>query len=457
MTALPPRPGGQRRLAAVLLILSAASVLALPWNLEAFASLDDFRAACRRLHAFVGAFSRPDFSPGMLARAGGLALETAAVALLGVALGLVLSGPLALAASRSAVLGDDPLRGASRWLRPLLLQAARLLLDVLRGVPDFVWALVLSIVTGPTAITGVLAIGVSVAGILGKVLSELWDNIDPVHYQALRSTGASRLQVFLYGIQPLSARGLLSFVLMRTECAVRNASVIGVVGGGGLGAALWDEYTNLNSEVAMARMATVLLFMLALTATADLAANFLRYQLRFDPNHPRTLRALTVQQSTRRRTFGVAAVVVLLLALSLTLRDAWARAFEQPPDWGYVLRYCTELATPDLSPAMLGSALRESVVPLAVAFLATGGSILLAGALTFPAAVAFQPMPAASPANRWRRRRAVPASSSWCWRAAWRCCCAASPRWPGCSCSACSCAPASPRACWRCCCTAPAC
>ena len=101
------------------------------------------------------------------------------------------------------------------------------MLDVLRGVPDFAWALLVYNFTGNGPLTGILAIAISVSGILGKIYSELWDSVDPRQYAALRSTGASRFVVLLYGIQPLAARGMLSFTLMRTvSCASSNLVTI---------------------------------------------------------------------------------------------------------------------------------------------------------------------------------------------------------------------------------------
>ncbi len=385
-----PRPRRAQLGLALLAALLVVAVASLPWNLEALAGPAALGEAFERLAAFLGAFGAPDLSPGMLRRVGVLAAETLAVALLGVGLGLLLAWPLAVGAARCVVLGEDPHRGAGRWLRRLLLQCCRLALDLLRGVPDFVWAIVLATFLGPNAATGALAIGVSVAGILGKVLSEQWDNVAPQRYQALRSTGARGLQIFLHGIQPLSARGLLSFVLMRTECAVRNASVIGVVGGGGLGAALWDEYTAVDREQGMARMVTVLLAMLLLTAATDLLANLLRYQLRVDPNHPRAPRALDVRASTTRRALGVLSALGLVAAAAAWLRPAFAIAFERPPEWSYVASYVGTLAVPDLSAPALAAAAREAWVPLAVALIATVAATVLAGLLAFPASLAFQ-------------------------------------------------------------------
>lgn len=412
MTATSPAVQRPRRpLWWVLAGLVLASALALDWNLAPFASWAAFAAAVERLGSYLAAFSSPDLSPSMLRTCGLLAAETVAMAVLGVAIGLVLAYPLALGASRCLVHGGEPARRPMRWLQFGGLEGCRLLLDVLRGVPDIAWAIVLANLTGVNAMTGVLAIAISVAGIFGKVLSEQWDNVDPARYQALRTTGASRGAVFLYGVQPLAARTTLSFLLMRTECAVRNASVIGVVGGGGLGAQLWDEYTDGS----WSRVATVLLALLLVTATTDLLANLIRQRLRVDPNHPRASIAVD-RAAQRRRRWQVAAVLLALVAGAATLLGAqFAEVVRelQRIDWEFAGPYTAGLFVPDLSlgrnaaaaatggdPAAidagaalswtLGVVARNAIVPLAIGVLATVLGGLAAAAAVFPASVSFQ-------------------------------------------------------------------
>src|SRR3546814_17923224 len=90
-------------------------------------------------------------------------------------------------------------------------------------------------------LTGALALALNITGILAKVYSELWDGVDERRYAQVSSLGGGRLATFLYGIRPLASRNVLSFTLMRAECAIRNAAVIGAVGGGGLGAEIWYQ------------------------------------------------------------------------------------------------------------------------------------------------------------------------------------------------------------------------
>lgn len=388
MSSGPGRPAGPYLVAGTTALLLVVACLVLPWNLEALRGAAAFSEAVDRLTRHLGSFTAPDLGAPMLARGMRLSLETIAVALLGTGLGLLLAYPLALGACGSFVIGQDPARGPRRAVLRAVVEGFRLLLDVLRGVPDFAWALLVANVLGPNAVTGVVAVGISISGIFGKVLSEQWDNVDPARWSALRSTGASRLGLFLYGIQPLSARQMLSFVLMRTECAVRNASVIGVVGGGGLGAGLWDEYTDGSWD----RVATILMFMLAVTAAADLVANLLRSQLRVDPNHPRRQRSSSVQETTRKRVAGVGIALVLLACSAWILREPLRIVAEElaSTEWEFATRYAWAMFTPDLGIDVLASAASASVVPLAIGLVATAAATLCAGLLALPASHAFQ-------------------------------------------------------------------
>ena len=388
--SVPPRPKGTYLVAGLLLGGVAWSVLGLSWDLSAISSADALARSWARFAEFLAAFRTPDLSGEAIATAFQLALDTLCVALLGTALGLVLAYPLALGACRAVVLGDDVHGVPWRWLRKLVLEGFRLLLDVLRGVPDFAWALMIANFTGVAPPTGVFAIGVSVAGILGKILSEQWDNQDPQRYASLRSTGASRLQTFLYGVQPLSARAMLSFVLMRAECAIRNASVIGVIAGGGLGSGLWDAFKDSRYDFVV----TLLAAMIVLTASADLAANFLRSQLRVDPNHPHSGRGRSRRDSTLRRGLGVTLCLCMVAGAAAGLWPSLANLadelgrIEGDFAYGYVRRL---LLAPDLEAA--GIAALAAGVPLAVALLTTLAATVLAGLLAYPASIVFQLSP----------------------------------------------------------------
>ena len=382
----PPKTNLQVLLGVAALI--ALSLWALPIDLSAISSWAALQASFARLGEYFAAFAAPDLSADMLSRCGNLAMDTVTVALLGTAIGLVLAYPLAIGACRAIVIADGP---SSRWAQLFartILESSRLLLDALRGVPDFMWAILIANLIGPSPITGALAIAVSVAGIFGKVLSEQWDNVNADNYLALKSTGASRLQVFGYGIQPLGARTTMSFVLMRTECAIRNASVIGVVGGGGLGAGLWDEYTDGNWR----GVATILLTLLAVTASADLVANLIRRRLRIDPNHPSAAQNLSKEATSRRRKQVLGGVALTLVGCVVWLREPLNQALAELSriEWDFVRPYTLGLFQPTLDGEVWLAVLRESTVPLAIGVLATVGGGILAALLVYPASIAFQ-------------------------------------------------------------------
>jgi len=351
--------------------------LALPWDLSHLATAEGWSSAWARSSAFAAAFTPPDLSPQTLGLAWRLAMDTLAIAVLGVGIGLVCALPLAALAS-SAVLDD---RAARRRGGAVIRESSRLLLDTLRGVPDFAWALVLLNIFGATAITAVLAIAVHVTGILGKILSELWDGVPDQQSDALRSCGASRIQVLLYGIQPLAGRGMLSFVLMRFECAVRNASVIGVVCGGGIGGAILQEIGYGNKQ----RAVTMLLAALALTVGADLASNAVRRLLRRE-------RTATLQQARQRRqlvSVGVLGAIALsLYQLRAPISSLGAELARL--DLRYLRDHYGQLLMPDLSSETLLDALRGAVIPLALAVLATTAACAMAACMSFCGSASFQ-------------------------------------------------------------------
>jgi len=381
------RPAGPWVALFTVCALSLGSIAALDWDLSALLDAQSRSEAWGRLRNFMGAFGAPDLSAQRLRQGLSLSISTFSIALWGSGLGLVLGYFIALFASSAVWLGE-PRRGPGLVARRAVLELARLLLDALRGVPDFAWALLILTMPGPGAVTGVLAIALGVAGILGKIFSELWDAIPPRRYEALRANGATRMQVFLYAIQPMSARSMLSFTLMRLECSVRNASVIGVVGGGGLGAQLFEEFNYGNYD----GVVTLLLFLFALTASTDLGANFLRYQLRSDPRHPRVARDDDHRSAQRRRKLAAGACALVLAASAWAMAPDIARARLELGriEWAFIREQLALLFDPPPGTRVWREAAASCAVPLAIGVLATLFGALGAALLSYPGSFAFQ-------------------------------------------------------------------
>ncbi|MEH2526877.1 MULTISPECIES: phosphonate ABC transporter, permease protein PhnE [unclassified Bradyrhizobium] len=117
------------------------------------------------------------------------------------------------------------------WLRFVI----RRLLEFARTVPGIVFALIFVIAFGLGPMAGVLAIAVHSAGALGKLFSEIVENADMKPVEGVRSTGASWLSCMRFAVLPQVTAGYASYALLRFEINVREASVMGFVGAGGIG------------------------------------------------------------------------------------------------------------------------------------------------------------------------------------------------------------------------------
>lgn len=235
-------------LALLALVLASFGSLDLQW--AQFLSLD----SARRMGRFLGDFFPPDLSPGFLGKVALATWETLAMSALGTLLAAVAGLLIALPASR--------LQGDSRaWLRA----PTRLLLNALRSVPEVVWAALLLISAGLGPFAGTLALAVHTTGVLGRLFAETLENVPPGPAQALRAQGVAPGPVFLYALLPQALPQLLSYTLYRWENNIRAATVLGIVGAGGLGQLLAFHMGLFH----MQKTATVLAAMLLLVALVD--------------------------------------------------------------------------------------------------------------------------------------------------------------------------------------------
>jgi phosphonate transport system permease protein len=241
--------------ALVLLGPSLYAVEFKPWILLA---PDNVKITAR----FVGEFFPPNLSVEFLAMVGRETWRTVAIATAGIALALLVAVPLALAST--AVLSVSSLPGRMHALPFAVRQAVRVLLILLRSIPELVWALVFVRVVGLGATAGVLAIALTYSGMLGKVYGDILESSDVHASTALLRNGAGRLQAFLYGLLPQNAGELTSYTVYRWECAIRSSTVLGFVGAGGLGQQMEMSMKMFNgSEVSTMLIAFVLLVWLA--------------------------------------------------------------------------------------------------------------------------------------------------------------------------------------------------
>lgn len=164
------------------------------------------------------------------------AVSVAAIVLAGVA-GLLFSLPAARNFSSPRPFldgGRRPSRSAVFAWRALVL-ATRAVLLFMRAVPEYVWAFLFLALLGPTAWPMVLALALHNTGILGKLTAEVVENADNDPPGALRALGASRFQIVLAGILPMTLPRFLLYFFYRWETCVREATVLGMLGMASLG------------------------------------------------------------------------------------------------------------------------------------------------------------------------------------------------------------------------------
>jgi phosphonate transport system permease protein len=159
-------------------------------------------------------------------------IETIQMAVVGTSLAVLGSLPFGLLAARNT----SPHR--------LVYQTTRLALNVIRAVPDIIIALVFVAAVGLGPFSGVLALSVGAIGNMGKLFAEAIEAIDPQQVLAVSATGASRAQIFVYGVVPQALPLIASYSLLVFESNIRSATILGIVGAGGVGFVL-NKYMAL--------------------------------------------------------------------------------------------------------------------------------------------------------------------------------------------------------------------
>jgi phosphonate transport system permease protein len=232
------------------------ALLAASWQGADMRPLDLFRDA-GNMAQYARGFFPPDFADWRT-YASELAV-TIEIALWGTALAIACSVPLALLASANIT---------PWWVH----QPVRRVLDTCRAINEMVFALLFVVAVGLGPFAGVLALWVHTTGVLAKLFSEAVEAIDPQPVEGIRATGAHPLHEIAYGVLPQVMPLWVSYALYRFESNVRSASVVGMVGAGGIGMVLWDVVRGFQ----YAQTAAVLI-LLALTVTViDLLSAQLR-------------------------------------------------------------------------------------------------------------------------------------------------------------------------------------
>lgn len=223
--AARPRSWRTTAMMAILLVILAAS-----WEGADMRPLDLIRDSSN-MAMFLEDFFPPNFEDWELYLRE--MIVTVKIAVWGTALAILAGIPFGLLCAENI----SPV-----WIH----QPMRRLMDACRAVNEIVFALIFIVAVGLGPFAGVLALFISTTGTLAKLFSEAVESIDPQPVEGIRATGAGRLEEIFYGVIPQVLPLWISYSLYRFEANVRGASILGIVGAGGIGAVLYDHMRSFQ-------------------------------------------------------------------------------------------------------------------------------------------------------------------------------------------------------------------
>ncbi|AKP91603.1 phosphonate ABC transporter, permease protein PhnE [Achromobacter ruhlandii] len=189
-------------------------------------------------------------------------IVTVQIAVWGTFLAIVVAVPLGLLCSSNMV---------PAWVY----QPMRRLMDACRAINEMVFAMLFIVAVGLGPFAGVLALWVHTTGVLAKLFSEAVEAIDPRPVEGVRATGANALEEIVYGVIPQVLPLWISYSLYRFESNVRSASVVGIVGAGGIGTVLWE----ITRSFRYAETCAVMIIIVGFVVVIDMASARIRRAL----------------------------------------------------------------------------------------------------------------------------------------------------------------------------------
>ena len=199
---------------------------------------------------FVVAFANPDFTSRAAEIKDGM-IESAVMALTSTVVGIAISIPIGLGAARNIS------------ILPVYL-VCRSIVAVSRALNEIVVAILLVAIFGFGPLAGFLTLSFATIGFLSKLLAEEIEDMDRVQAEAVRSTGASWLQRYTYGIHPQVVPRLIGLSIYRLDINFRESAVLGIVGAGGIGATLNTAFDRYEFDTAAAILLVIIVVVMAL-------------------------------------------------------------------------------------------------------------------------------------------------------------------------------------------------
>lgn len=252
-----------RALMGGVLLLVFTGFLAIDWQLDQWLKSNSLA----RTRDFVFGFLPPDTSSDLWRRLGAGAIETLNMAFAGTALACI----VAMLSSYLLFVADRKNPGAVRSATVGLVRGVQV---ILRSIPELVWAMLLIILAGIGPFTGTLALFLASVGVLSRLYSECLDNQDAAAFDSLILNGSRPLVAPLWSTLVQARSQLISYSLYRWEHNLRAATLMGIVGAGGVGQELFLRLSVFQFD----KVAACIVVIVVMVALADGISHFLRHR-----------------------------------------------------------------------------------------------------------------------------------------------------------------------------------
>jgi phosphonate transport system permease protein len=169
-------------------------------------------------------------------------IETIFLGMMATLFGIIFAVPVSFLAARNLMSGT--------WLTMAIYYVVRTILNIIRSIEPLIWAIIAVLWVGLGPFAGVIALTLHSVAALGKLYSEAIESIDPGPIEAVQATGANRIQTIMYAVVPQVLPPFISFTIYRWDINVRMSTIIGAVGGGGIGFLLIQWIRLLDYQAA---------------------------------------------------------------------------------------------------------------------------------------------------------------------------------------------------------------
>ena len=235
------------------------SLFSIRWNADLFHS-----GGIPTLVQIVEGLFHPDLSPDVFILGLESAWITLAYAVAGMSLAIIYAFFVGVLAS-----GVLTTTKTSKWVSKVFFRG---ILGFTRSIHELIWAWLFVAAVGLSPYAAIFALAIPYGGILGRIFADMLNDISEEPIKALKTAGASKLQILIYGYLPLVWADMISYTMYRFECAVRSSAIMSFIGLGGLGYQIQLSLQDLKYD----RVWTYVFFLIAIVILVDLWSNFVR-------------------------------------------------------------------------------------------------------------------------------------------------------------------------------------